>query len=350
MPLALESRSREEREGRPRRRWKGPVVACAALLAGLAGAELYFACFAPVDFHRPLDPRDPAFDRLHRASAVPGLEYELVPGAALYVDPWRTVVHVNRLGLRGSELEQAKAPGVFRIAAVGDSFTFGNGVADEDTYPRQLEALLPPRADGRRYEVLNFGVSGYSSADEAAVLRERVAAFSPDLVLVGYVLNDPQVHPDNPVHRVHHPPELWERFHVTRRLAKAREDRAIAAAGDWFRYLHATPRHWNTVISAFESMRDTAASWRVPLVLVLMPMLDDRSWASYSGVELHRQVAELGERTGFRVLDMREPLAEIVPNPRALRLPGDHHANARGNRAFAEVLRGYLAREFPADF
>lgn len=80
-------------------------------------------------------------------------------------------------------------PGVVRVVVIGDSFTEGMGVKEEDAYPRVLHRLLNTGADAGRWEVLNCGRRGY---DFPALfdLFETVLAFEPDVVIYGMVLND----------------------------------------------------------------------------------------------------------------------------------------------------------------
>src|SRR5262245_29171607 len=64
-------------------------------------------------------------------------------------------VATNALGFREPRLPSPKPAGVTRIVALGDSFTQGYGVAEDEAYPHALEARLAAR--GRRIEVLNLG-------------------------------------------------------------------------------------------------------------------------------------------------------------------------------------------------
>ncbi|HWT81887.1 MAG TPA: GDSL-type esterase/lipase family protein, partial [Candidatus Methylomirabilis sp.] len=80
-----------------------------------------------------------------------------------------------------------KRPGIFRIMVVGDSLTFGTGIAQEDTYSAVLERYLGERF---RVEVLNLGVEGAQSEDVYRILREKLPILSPDLVVYGMCLND----------------------------------------------------------------------------------------------------------------------------------------------------------------
>ncbi|HZM49225.1 MAG TPA: GDSL-type esterase/lipase family protein [Vicinamibacteria bacterium] len=80
-------------------------------------------------------------------------------------------------------------PGVVRVAVIGDSFTEGMGVKEEDTYARVLHRLLNTGAEAGHWEVFNCGRRGY---DFPAIrdLFESVLALEPDVVIYGMVLND----------------------------------------------------------------------------------------------------------------------------------------------------------------
>ena len=97
---------------------------------------------------------------------------------------------INSLGMRDKEYAVEKPPGVARIAILGDSFTFGNGVPEEATFANVLEASLNASRDDTTYEVMNFGVKGYDTGQELATLREVALPLEPDLIVVAYYLND----------------------------------------------------------------------------------------------------------------------------------------------------------------
>jgi lysophospholipase L1-like esterase len=98
-------------------------------------------------------------------------------------------IKTNRLGLRSNrEYTRQKPPGVFRIAALGDSFTYGLWVNNQDTWPAQLETLL--NREQFRCEVFNTGIVGFTLADEYQLLKEKAIHYDPDLVLVAFYSND----------------------------------------------------------------------------------------------------------------------------------------------------------------
>jgi lysophospholipase L1-like esterase len=124
-------------------------------------------------------------------------------------DHYGAYVEINRHGMRDREVERARPAGVRRIIALGDSWTFGTGVAQDETWPKRLEAEL--RAQGHAVEVVNTGVSGYETYHEALYYEQDLAAFEHDLVLVGtYPVND--IHSD--LKRDRYERARWFRDHL----------------------------------------------------------------------------------------------------------------------------------------
>ena len=100
----------------------------------------------------------------------------------------RALVQINSAGFRDREHATDKPPKTLRIAVLGDSFTEAVQVPLKDTFWTLLEQRLRDctGAEERRVEVINFGVSGYSTAQALLTLRTRVWAFNPDLILLGF--------------------------------------------------------------------------------------------------------------------------------------------------------------------
>jgi lysophospholipase L1-like esterase len=97
---------------------------------------------------------------------------------------------VNALGFRDDEFALEKMPGEFRIIALGDSCTFGDGVANWETYANVLEDLLLAADPERPVQVINAGVPGYTSYQVHTYLAEKLLAYQPDLVVVYVGFND----------------------------------------------------------------------------------------------------------------------------------------------------------------
>lgn len=121
------------------------------------------------------------------------LGYTLEPGAeGWHKKEGRSYVRVNSDGLRDREYATRKPPNTFRVAVVGDSYAEALQVAEEDGFTSVLERSLPvcPALAGRAVEVINFGVSGYSTAQELLTLRRKVWAYEPDVVLLVVTTNN----------------------------------------------------------------------------------------------------------------------------------------------------------------
>ncbi len=100
-------------------------------------------------------------------------------------------VKINSEGMRDDEYGLEKPKDVYRIAVLGDSNTFGLGVEQDETYSAVLERMLEKNLDSK-YEVLNFGVPGYTSKQELELLKTKVLSYEPDLVILAYTLDDPE--------------------------------------------------------------------------------------------------------------------------------------------------------------
>lgn len=98
-------------------------------------------------------------------------------------------VRTNSLGFRATRDDDLrKAPNTFRILVLGDSVTFGHGAVYD--YPSLLEGLLRQWQPDIDWQVWNLGVPGYNTSQELAQLRELGPAYQPDLVIVGFFIND----------------------------------------------------------------------------------------------------------------------------------------------------------------
>lgn len=95
------------------------------------------------------------------------------------------ILNSNSKGLRGkTEYDYQRTPGNQRILVLGDSFTFGTEVSDDETYSHYLESSLP------HTEVINLGVQGYGHDQMLLYLKEEGVKYHPDLVILGFVFWD----------------------------------------------------------------------------------------------------------------------------------------------------------------
>ena len=91
---------------------------------------------------------------------------------------------INAMGWRDRERERAKPHGVRRVAVLGDSFVEAFQVELDSTFTAIAERVLNADGAGPRCEVMNFGRSGMSPAEELLVLEGSVLACDPDAVVL----------------------------------------------------------------------------------------------------------------------------------------------------------------------
>ena len=198
---------------------------------------------------------------------------------------WDTPNHVR--GVRQYQVE--KPPGVFRVAVVGDSFTYGAEVEDAESYPRGLEALL-----GAKGEVLNLGVRAYGIDQIALKYLKYGRVYRPDLLIVAiwtldylrtpltfyrfakplYVL-DPETHALVLTHTPIPPPDEVYRtaktelgpFSFTVALLRLGYRQAFGPALDRERYFE----RWDPLVTAIlRRLVEAAREDRTPVLFVLI--------------------------------------------------------------------------------
>lgn len=138
----------------------------------------------------------------------------------------------NSFGMRDVERQIAKPAGVKRVAILGDSAVEGLQVPLKDIFPRQMEEILNAGARGKtdangravRYEVLNFGCAGYSTAQECVQYDREVARFKPDVVILVYNEGDAAESTLKPEQRLSAEPKPY--FYIDER-GNLKEDKDI---------------------------------------------------------------------------------------------------------------------------
>ena len=102
-------------------------------------------------------------------------------------------ISLNADGFRDDEFPTTKSPDTIRIIALGDSWTFGHNAESNQTYPYHLRNLLKQDLPGKNIEVLNLGMLAYTSHQGLKLLRQKAMGLQPDIVLIGYAMNDASI-------------------------------------------------------------------------------------------------------------------------------------------------------------
>lgn len=272
------------------------------------------------------------------------------------------LVEANSKGLRDRDYP-AKAPGVFRILGLGDSFAFGWGVPVEATFFKQLEARLNASRPGVVHEVIDGGIPGFGTYEALHVLTSVTPDYEPDLVLLAfYEGNDYLNNGEAPRRRAIVDGYLAdlpsvERSSVTRFVLR---HSALAAVLDEQWSAVRQKRGFRASVEKTKryllEMKRALGERGVPLVLVFIP---DQETAAYHrtaflrwsdrllrGEDPFDQRAELAtfcraNEIGFCRLSSR---FEDDPGSGALRLaPQDTHFGVEGHRAAAEEIEACLS-------
>ncbi len=360
----------------------GVVLAAASATLALGILEVGLRTFAP----QPL---------LHDPDAFvsdPVLGVRLRAGFSdRFVTPeFSSTWNINRDGYRGPPAGP-KDVSRARIAALGDSFTFGYGVEAEAAWPKRLEAAL-----GAGAEVINLGVGGYGTAQATLWLEDRWESLRPDLALLAfYVGNDPT---DNARTVASRAPAgsgpggernaglasrterikrwLGSRFHLYT-LVSTRFDELLVRAG--MRELvypfemevlsrnasAEVARAWDATMRALSDLAELSKRRSLRTIVVIVPMrhqVSDEAWERlvlhYGGLDEGRETAddferdrpqrilvEMCHRLELEVLDLKDGLRASVPpgaDPRSLYWPRDQHWSPSGHEAAARLIAGYL--------
>lgn len=127
---------------------------------------------------------------LYSLEEIRALQSNLIPVPYISYVPDPAYPGHNELGYRGSEIALPKPPGAYRIVSMGGSTTYSTGTTEEESYPAFLESILRDDYGYNNVEVINAGVSGYTSWEVLSSFAFRVLELEPDMLIYYGALND----------------------------------------------------------------------------------------------------------------------------------------------------------------
>ena len=337
-----------------------------SVLVGLAAVEIFFRLAdlpeAPpekqyVNFFQSLQklphPFYPGYDGkiiaynyyIYRPGAVWATAYPDNPRGYFDADN-RVYYQCNAQGFRDREFTDKKRD-AFRIIAIGDSFTMGEGVRAEDTYPRLLEKRLNAR--GVKADVYNLGVNGHGIRDEMVTLTTALDRYHPDMILWGYVLNDIshamfdqwviQMNRDRRRILVTDSPFLFFNY-LQRRLWKWYESLSYM---DFVRNMYERPDFVRDLEALFAKAGSAASDAGIPVLVIIFPDLDALQKDSYPFAMIHKQLSDMFDRLGIPWID----LTRLYKNndPATLKVhPVDGHPNEKAQALAADSIDAWLEK------
>ncbi|MFC1452129.1 SGNH/GDSL hydrolase family protein [Verrucomicrobiota bacterium] len=283
-------------------------------------------------------------------------------------------VAVNSKGLRGPEIPYSRDSAKPRLVYLGDSVTFGYRLARfSDAYPFVVEGLIECELD-TDVETVNASVGGYSPWQEALFLEQEGFRYQPDVVILGFVLND-VVEKLGLVRfggagigyqleqsyfslddRLRHNSALYS---MIRRLKERRRFGAdvregavaqeLATVGDLARQpgLPRVREAWSLTFRSLENLFALCRDRGTPVAVVVFPFCFQLSDPTGLAAP-QREITGFCESNGVPCLDLLPLLADRMRTeeeaPRALFLD-TVHLSAKGNRVVARMIADWLRSE-----
>lgn len=252
----------------------------------------------------------------------------------------------NAHGYRDRERAIPKPRAVRRVVSLGDSFAWGASVEFEDAYPQRLERGLTRRR-GEPWEVVSLALPGMNTVDQAAQLADEGLAYGPDVVLLGFVLNDSEDAQSAEARRVEDwvrereaRPGLLDRSALFRLVAgrvRATAENRRRISGYRSMYARDAPG-WVASRDALGRMGALCRERGVPFVVAIFPLFGNPLDGSYPFTEVHATVAQAAAAAGARVVD-------LLPAYRGLRWDllvvdgvDDEHPNEIAHRIASQAL------------
>jgi lysophospholipase L1-like esterase len=161
------------------------TLVVALIIVYLIGEALVFALYRDRIAIFPRYVTDVHYGAFHIRGNVPGSHYRHKSADG----EWE--FFINAQGFRDTtDFTYEKPDGSFRVLVLGDSFTIGYEVGQDETYSAVLERYL--EKNGVRAQVMNAGMSGNSTAEALAFLENEGLKYDPDVVVLGFYWNDLQ--------------------------------------------------------------------------------------------------------------------------------------------------------------
>lgn len=244
-------------------------------------------------------------------------------------------------------------PNRIRILALGDSFTFGQGVADHETFCSQLETI-----SGHNLDVINAGVPGWGVFQEQMRLPRIIGAIRPDFVLVTFVEKDAYRQPfpseeerraflresrvKNAIRNASKSLTLLGRtvqklqlFYARKAVPNAQAEKTQEAEGptDTFK------RCLEADLARILSMRDISSAHGARLVIMLWPQ------ATQNTDYFLETMTGFGRQHDIGIINLSDTLAGVSRDQWTL--PHDGHPNSLGHKLAARRLFGFFCENLP---
>ena len=298
-------------------------------------------------------------------------------------------IRTNDAGLRQAPIPP-EADGVTTVLFIGDSFTFGWGVTEEQRYPELLARLVAERRPGTRLRIVNAGHWMYASDQQLVLMKEMIERYRPAIVVQGaywmhirtlfnhrlvraadgtlQAIEDSKIKVnDRGVLKLRsdwleHPP-LDSQFIALVARALLNRD-VIERASEWVDYFRPgkTPDEalWALTDDIVGETIRTLKTQGIAYVPFLVPSIVEVTGSNWTAVGWKRptppsdididlpakRMAAIFTKHGTELIELATPMR--AQGAAGLYFPQDGHWTAHGHAAVAEVLAPHLARALAA--
>jgi lysophospholipase L1-like esterase len=253
-------------------------------------------------------------------------------------------VRINNWGFREREFAAAKPESMFRIAVIGDSYTYGQGIDERERFTNLLEEQLTARSG--RHEVLNFGRLGAETVDHLKILTDQVVGVRPDFIILQWFTNDVEGNDKGERPR---PLKLLPSDFLISKLNKVSAlyyllnqqwitlQNRLGWLGSYEDYMitrFGNPSSASSLAAkeAFQNFINVCKNREVPLGVVLF------SYRSSSLAFLTERVLDICAQEAITCIDLRDAFAPYNGDPRLWANRLDPHAGPLANRLAADRL------------
>jgi lysophospholipase L1-like esterase len=251
------------------------------------------------------------------------------------------MVETNSRGLRDREFAFEKPTGTLRIVMLGDSFTEGWGVPEQDTFSKRIERLYAEH--GVKAEAINTGVGNWNTVQEVELFLTDAYRYHPDIVVLNFVFNDAE-----PV-MADRPPSFLMRHCYSCVFIASRYDalrRRFLGGRDWADYYlglfgDGTTPGWLAAKAAIKRLADYCKAQGIKLVIANYPELHDVK--NYRLQPITDLVQAEAAENGAVFVDLL-PYVRDQQSSSLWVTPPDPHPNAFANKFLADGLFATLEK------
>ena len=264
----------------------------------------------------------------------------------LSTDEFETEIKTNSEGFRGQEFKyEENKEEQYTIVGLGDSFTFGYGVKEDEVF---LNKII---TEDKKVNVFNLGVPGYSTREEALMLEKYIEKIKPDLVILGFDVND---HVDCDSSELKY--KVRDGYLINKNsnsvsLLYSFIVNALETVGKSNNSKEAVEKGWECSVEYLNKIRNLAASNNAEFVVIYIPhrsqvheglIQDEKVIKSYFQ-DLNTRLEAYGVQENVIYLDLLPAFRERASEDEPLYyITSDAHWNSKGHEVAASEISIFI--------